>query len=278
MKFLILILFIPFTLMAKCPDFAPPLKARFAVTSQKDIPYCGNLVLDVYRPTTKGNYPLVIFLHGGAWVAGSKNGFNEQLTSIASKGFVGVGMNYRLAGRDAQGNIINKFPAQTNDIRCAVNFLKNNGKNFNIDTSKIGIIGESAGAHLAILAGLDPVNSIRAIANLYGPVNLPTLYQDSPNLRDAMVTTFGENMGAPEWFNGSSVNFISNVTPPILTVHGSLDLSIPVNQAYELKEASAKAGSVNELYICEGEGHGLTPSTRSAAFEYSFNFFAKNLK
>jgi acetyl esterase/lipase len=126
------------------------------VTSHADVVYSSPpgfrpLVVDIYMPSKKGGAkPLVLYIHGGGWVAGhtrhsgALSNFPAVLAKLASEGFVVASLEYRLAGETG-------FPAQLQDSRAAIRFLKANAAKYGIDPAKVGVWGGSAGGHLSAL-------------------------------------------------------------------------------------------------------------------------------
>lgn len=185
-KCLLLLLFIPGINVNVFPvDF----------TVIPDMPYTINNIpsqsLDVYIPEGTGLMPCVVWIHGGAWLAGSKDGLAPEVENLLHQGYVIASINYRLSSEAI-------FPAQIHDCKAAVRFLKENAAKFLIDTSKIAVAGSSAGGHLAALvgtsAGVDTLEDmslgytratsrVQAVINYYGPSdflimdNLPDSYR-----------------------------------------------------------------------------------------------------
>src|SRR6185312_1459837 len=140
---------------------APLLHAadtQLAVAAKKDIVYSTvgteKLRLDLAAPTSGGPYPAVLLLHGGAWKVGNRSDLSRSspgtpsvIEQVAARGYVAVSASYRLAPK-------HKFPAQIEDARTAVRFLRANAKKFNIDPERIAAGGFSAGGHLALLLGV----------------------------------------------------------------------------------------------------------------------------
>lgn len=222
-----------------------------AVVIRKDITYSGEQKLDMYSPDRPGKKSAIIFLHGGGWAYGSKDGFHEILLAAVAKDFISLAINYRLS-------VNHPWPAQLEDVLAAIAWARKDSS-----IGKIFLAGESAGAHLALMAGMQDEN-ISGILNLYGPTNLNLLYETSPDLQDLIVLTFGKD--SSKWNEASPVKYLGESLPPILTIHGTADTIVPYSQALQL-------GSHHELITITGEGHGLTPDSRRTAFENGFQFF-----
>ena len=131
----------------KRPKFTP--EEIDSIESHKDLTYAnyGNrsLQLNLYKPKNmKGKSPAVVCIHGGGWHKGTRQNFDKVAQAFALKGFVGVTISYRLTGEA-------KFPANIQDCKAAVRWLRANADQYGIDSSKIAAIGSSAGGHLAAL-------------------------------------------------------------------------------------------------------------------------------
>jgi acetyl esterase/lipase len=152
--------------------------------TQTDIEYAraGELVLklDLHRPQV-ANPPLIVYVHGGAWRAGSKS--DVPIAALLDHGFAIASVDYRLSTQAV-------FPAQIHDIKAAIRFLRAKAAEFRLNTEKIAIIGSSAGGHLAALVGvtnghkvlegrigdhLDQSSRVDAIVSFYGASNLQSI-------------------------------------------------------------------------------------------------------
>ena len=223
------------------------------------------LKLDMAWPKAEGIFPAIIFLHGGGWVSGSKDGFRQWLKLAAEKGFVGVAINYRLAKKIAEDKMENRFPAAAEDVNSAIDWIRTKASKYKINPERIFVFGESAGAHLALFSGLRA--DVKAIGNLYGPVDIVKLYTERGDLNKKLLEdVFGEKMK-----EASPIHLTSEASPPVITIHGTEDAVIPYAHAEILK---AKLGSKNQLVSCLKELHGFTPENRARAFEHIFQFFA----
>jgi acetyl esterase/lipase len=277
------------------------------VTSIADVTYSSisgyrPMIVDVYMPPRRGGAkPLIVYVHGGGWVggttrnAGALGNFPEVLARLASEGFVVASLEYRLAAEA-------RFPAQLQDARAALRFLKGNAARFGIDPSRAGIWGGSAGGHLASLAALscgdaslDPAGTnaptgsecVQAAAIWYGVFDFASLAAGRPGGNDdAAVRLLGCNVTCrPEdYAPASPVTYINAGDPPFLLIHGEGDRVVPVAQSH-LVEARLRAAGVpvDSIYI-PGVDHsfiGATPAeTRAAtlrAANATFDFFHHTL-
>ncbi len=239
-----------------------------AVRVVKDLNYTGGTnpaqTLDLYLPTgTKPNklLPLVVFIHGGAWLQGDKTDSPGLL--MAQHGFALASINYRLTNEAI-------FPAQIEDCRQAIAYLRKNADKWGIDPSRIGVWGVSAGGHLASLLGTSgsrekPEEQVQAVLNWCGLSDLLTVNEQSGSRtkidyedENGPVAKFlgGRETKKPELAREASpVTFVSKDDPPFLIVHGDIDDVVPYAQSQELYEKLKTAGVPCRLITIKGGGH-----------------------
>lgn len=263
---------------------APP-----AVTVETNITYATvggeDLQLDVARPAGPGPHPCVVCLHGGAWKYGHRSdvaGFTEQL---ARHGFVAATVSYRLAPK-------HKWPAQIEDAKTAVRFLRANAARFGIDPDRFGALGFSAGGHLAALLGtadkdagfegpLYPGQSsrVQCVVDFFGPADL-ALFCQSPGIERAYFRPF---IGAlfrdnPDVYRKASpIAHVSKDDPPFLIVHGTADLIVPVIHSERFRDRLAAAGVPVELLTVKGGGHGWGGTDALTTSAVTLKFLADHL-
>lgn len=179
------------------------------------------LVLDVYRPAASGLYPAIVQFHGGAWQRGSRTDNETVARYFASRGYVVFAPEYRHAPRS-------KWPKALEDARAAVAFVRDQGSRYEADTSRLVLMGRSAGAHLAMLAAF--TSGARAVISYYGPTDLEEGWREVPNpdpldVRSILETFLGGTPnGLPDQYRAASpVTYISAGGPPTLLVYGARD-------------------------------------------------------
>lgn len=210
--------------------------------------------------------PAIIFIHGGGWKGGSPN--PSQLVPIVRAGYFGASIEYRLSAAA-------KWPAQIEDCKLAVRWLRANAEKYGVDPNRIGVWGESAGGHLvACLAtmgdekqfegdgGYPGVSSkVQAVVDFYGPSDFtnPANYskQATGYTKDLMGGDYEQNPDL--WKSGSPVYFVKAGDPPMLLVHGDADGLVPLAQSQVLDAALTKAGVPHELIVVKNGGHGFRP-------------------
>jgi len=196
------------------------------------------LQLDIYRKDDlKEPAPLLVFIHGGAWKGGERSDYLVYLVPFASRGYVTATVSYRLLSDTL-------YPACIEDIRDAVGWFFRNGDTYGYDTSRIALIGGSAGAHLATLAaygwpGVDDSaggghHRVKAVVDIYGPVDLTTEYASTHPLVTELIGRSYEEV--PELYaDASPVTYLDSNDPPTLILHGTSDRLVPVTQSENLK-------------------------------------------
>jgi acetyl esterase/lipase len=241
--------------------------------------------MDIYqRRGLTSPQKTLVFMHGGFWVAGAKEGSLMALIPWLEMGWNVVNVEYRL-GRVALA------PAAVEDCLCALRFLAAQAKTYNIDTSRIVVSGESAGGHLTLTdamipesAGLDrecatatPVPRVAAAINWFGITDVADVI-DGPHRADAAVRWVGSLPNKDEIARRvSPLTYVRPGLPPILTIHGDADPVVPYQHAVRLHEALSKAGVANQLVTIPGGKHGgFTPEERTKIFVTIREFLAKH--
>ena len=238
----------------------------------------------MYVPKGDGPFPLILWVHGGGWEGGSKDG-GGPVVNLVGRGYVVASTNYRLS-RHAP------FPAQIHDVKGAVRYLRANAKKYKIDPDRIGVAGASAGGHLVALLGTsgdvkelegdvgpkDVSSRVQCVIDFFGPTDLLKL---SPaNAKENPVTRLlgGSTKDKRELaVSANPITYVSKGDPPILIVHGDKDPVVPLSQSELLHDALKKAGVDATLKVVPEAGHGNGIFTPELAKEY-VEFFEKHLK
>jgi acetyl esterase/lipase len=239
--------------------------------------------LDIYhRRGATTPQPTVVFFHGGFWAAGAKENSLMSLIPWMEMGWNVVNVEYRLAR-------VAPAPAAVEDALCALRYIAAQSKTYNVDVNRIVVTGESAGGHLTLAsamipesAGLDrqcagatPVTRVAAAINWYGITDVGDVI-DGPNRANAAVTWLGSLPDRVEIAKRvSPLTYVRQGLPPILTIHGDMDTTVPYQHAVRLHEALAKAGAPNQLLTIPGGRHGnFTPEERTKIFVTIRQFLA----
>lgn len=227
-----------------------------------------SLKLDLHRPEREKPL-LVVYVHGGAWRAGSRD--DVPVIGLLEHGFAIASVDYRLSTQA-------RFPAQIHDIKAAIRFLRAKAEELIIDTTRIAIIGSSAGGHLAALTGvtndhaeleghvgdhLDQSSRIDAIVSFYGASNLQSILGQSTEFGlgvriPALKLLLGDVPDKQPILSklASPVAHLDAEDPPLLLIHGDADPQMPPVQSEEFREACEKAGVPVELVTLPGAKHG----------------------
>jgi len=191
---------------------------RFATSGGTD------LIVDVHQPVADGMHPAIVQVYGGAWQRGSPHDDGRFAGHLASLGYVVFSVDYRHAPQW-------KWPAQREDMRTALEWIRAHGGEYGADVSRLAMLGRSAGAHLALMAAYDaPVIPIRAVVSLYGPTDLEDGYRRPPRPDPFDVRRIEEALlgGTPDqlprqYREASPVTHVSRSSPPTLLIYGRRD-------------------------------------------------------
>ena len=240
--------------------------------------------LDIYkRRDTTGPQPTVMYFHGGFWAAGAKEGSLMSIMPWLEMGWNVVNVEYRLAR-------VALAPAAVEDCLCALRFINNQAKTYDIDTTRIVVTGESAGGHLALTTGIIPETAgldrecagaalpkVAAIINWYGITDVYDVIE-GPHRANAAMQWFGSLPNREELARRvSPLTYVRSGLPPILTVHGDADTTVPYQHGVRLHEALGKVGVTNQLVTVPGGRHGnFTPEERTKIYTAIRDFLAKN--
>jgi len=226
--------------------------------------------LDLYLPASgEGPFPLIIWIHGGGWQNGSKDGCPPARLGFVERGYAVASLNYRLSGHAP-------FPAQIEDCKAAIRWLRAHAATYRIDPDHFGVWGSSAGGHLVALLGtsgdfkefdvgenLDVSSRVQAVCDYFGPTDF-----------EAFVATPGYGrhgsdgspevklLGGPMQQNldkarkAAPVTHVSADDPPFLIVHGDKDPVVPIGQSQLLFDALKKAGCSVQFHTIHGAAHG----------------------
>ena len=272
---LILILFFvaAISVLAQRRGAAEAMKVPEGVTVYRDLAYVTDgherQKLDLYVPETGENLPLIIWIHGGAWRGGDKTHYMP--IEYLKAGYAGASLNYRLSQHAI-------FPAQIEDVKAAVRWLRANAETYRLDPNRFAAWGSSAGGHLVAMLGtagdvkefevgknLEVSSRVQAVVDYFGPTDF--LQMDAHRLPDGLVHDAPDSpesqlVGEPiqehqdRVARANPVTYVSKDAPPFLIVHGDKDPLVPYQQSVLLNDALKKAGVPVTFYKVEGGGHG----------------------
>lgn len=247
--------------------------------------------LDVYLPASGTNWPLVVWVHGGAWLEGSKE--NPPALRFLRDGYAVASLNYRLSQHAI-------FPAQIQDCKAALRWLRAHAQQFGYDALRVGVWGSSAGGHLVALLGtsgdvpeFDAVGAhasvssrVQCVVDFFGPTDLAAMAKQAPPDsaldHDAPNSPESKLVGGPIQQRRELARTANPITyttpddPPFLILHGDRDNLVPVGQSELLHAALQKAGVDSSLFVVKGAGHGFR--NRPEIDPMVKEFFARHLK
>lgn len=239
------------------------------VTIQNDIAYIQGgherQKLDLYIPKESSEtlLPLVVWIHGGGWAKGSKSGI-RKCSWVLDEGYALASIGYRLTD-------VAVFPAQLDDCKAGIQWLKENGEKHGIDPEKIVVWGSSAGGHLVSMLGTtgdpdDDSDDLLGVINWFGPAELLTMQEQrvlpvrlNANAPDSFESRLvgGTLQEVPEKAKAASP--ITHITPddtPMLIMHGTEDALVPLRQSEVFAQQLSDVGVEVQLEVIEGAGHG----------------------
>jgi acetyl esterase/lipase len=239
--------------------------------------------LDMYQARNQtAPQPTVIYIHGGGWTGGTKEGTVLNLLPYFEMGWNVVNVEYRLAR-------VSLAPGAVEDCLCALRWVIHNAKEYNIDTNRIVVTGNSAGGHLALTTGMIPASAgldrqcpgpedlkVAAIVNWYGITDVADLL-DGPNMKTYAVTWLGSLENRKEIAaRVSPLTYVRAGQPPVLSIQGDADPTVPYTHSVRLHAALEKAGVPNQLITVPGGHHGnFTPEEYPKLYSEIRDFLAK---
>lgn len=258
-----------FSGQVKLIDFNLPVPKTIKV--EKDIVYGQGgkykLKLDLYSPKEiKETTPGLVFIHGGGWSKGKRTDYHYYGVKFAEQGYVVATVSYRLSGTAP-------FPAAVQDCKCAVRWMRANAKKLKVDPKRIGVVGGSAGGHLAMMVGYSPdveslegdggnaevSSKVKTVVNFYGPADLTTKNASTFPLVTNFLNKSIKN--DPETFRlASPIKHVTKDDPPTMVIHGTLDFLVGVSQSDNLVKKLKETGVKTEYLRLDGWPHALDMS------------------
>ncbi|HTO40200.1 MAG TPA: alpha/beta fold hydrolase [Rhizomicrobium sp.] len=302
-------------------DTYPPRVVSFAdgVRGFAAIPYWAArgfrpLTLDLYLPPQTvprgaGGLPLVVFIHGGAWVTGTSRGnrpfvdFPGVLAALAARGYAVASINYRFVNEA-------RYPAQIQDVKSALRFLRRHADTYGIDAARTVVWGTSAGGFLAAMAGVScgvaalapPLKAgdgqgpdtaqaacVQGVVAWYGVFDMETLADQARSVgalsRDkawapewALLGCFKAGCSPEQIRLASPVSLVTPQTPPMLLIAGDADKIVPVQQTTEMAARLKEAKVRHEMIVMPGIRHSLLGNTPQATREANLKALAATLR
>jgi acetyl esterase/lipase len=206
------------------------------------------LTLDVYRPQNPGRFPIVVQIHGGSWRSGDASDYSDFAQWLTGGGYVVFSIDYRLAPHD-------HWPAQLADIDTALAWINAHAGEYEADTTRVVLLGRSAGAHLAMMAAYEkPRPGLRGVVSFYGPIDLAAAYRNPPRpdplgVRDIEEQLIGGPLGKfpREYADASPMTYASSgrdrSLPPTLLINGARDNAVEAKYARVFAERLNESGT-----------------------------------
>ena len=283
--------FRPFACFAVFASAASLFAVDPTVTTSYDVPFTtaggAELRIDIAQPAMgDGPFPAILVIHGGAWHEGGREENHRYLLELARRGYVAASPQYRFCPKDT-------FPAQLEDVKAAVRFLRSNAKSLKVDPEKIGAMGFSAGGHLALLLGVTgpedgfdgpaakgvPSARVQAVVDFFGPADLAAT-DFSDTARGFVQCLIGAPAAEkPELAaKASPVTYAGAGDAPVLAFHGSKDTLVPPSQAVELMEKLSAGGVPGRVEFILGGEHGWQGADWNRTWKETIEFFETTLK
>ena len=240
--------------------------------------------LDVYSRTDATTpQPTLIWIHGGGWIQGNKETATFNVLPYLEMGWNVVNVEYRLGK-------VSLAPAAVEDCLCALRWVIRNANEYHFDVTKLVVSGGSAGGHLALTTAMIPASAgldrqcpgtdalkVAAVVDWFGITDVADLL-DGPNMKTYAVQWLGSTPDRVEIAKRvSPLTYVRPGLPPVLTIHGDADVTVPYQHAVRLHEALSKVNVPNQLLTIPGGKHGnFTPDERTKIFVTIRDFLAKN--
>jgi acetyl esterase/lipase len=268
----------------------PPFKPPEGVKILRDLPYIENgherNRLDLYLPEkSKDRLPVIVWIHGGAWMGGNKD-FCPAVPYVA-KGYAVASINYRLSQHAV-------FPAQIEDCKAAIRWLRANAAKYHLDPDHIGVWGASAGGHLVALLGTadgvkdwdthggnaDQSSRVQCVVDWFGPTELSGMRDegDKPGSPVALLIGGPATENKKKARKASPLTYVDKDSAPFLIMHGDKDNIVPLKQSELLTDALKKAGVEVTLEVVKGNGHGGPGFNAPERQKMIETFFDKHLR
>lgn len=236
------------------------------------------LLLDAFVPESDGPHAAVLVVHGGAWRGGNRKQLRGYAKALAEQGLVCFAIDYRLAPK-------HKFPAQIEDCRSAVQWIREHAKDYKVDASKLGAIGYSAGGHLVSLLGTtgeapsEKNGNVDMRLQVVAAGGAPTDFRWFPdNGAWAEYWMGGDLSEVPDKFKAaSSTAFVDKDDSPMFFFNGTKDKLVPLAWTQGCFKALKDAGVATDMHTIEGAGH-LQAAQDEEALKKAYAFLISHLR
>ena len=247
-----------------------------------------HLQLNLARPKeASGKLPAVLCIHGGGFRAGKRERWDQLCQQLAERGYVATTATYRLAPKY-------QYPAAVHDVKAAVRWLRANADKYKIDPERIGVVGDSAGGHLAQYLGVtgdvpslegdggnaDQSSRVTCVVNYYGPSDLTKSYGKSVDAAEVLPLWLGGDATKEhrKHIVASPLYWVTPAAAPTLLIHGTEDPYVNYEQAGWIHDKLKAAQVEVELLTLQGAGHGFKGADAEKAEKAMLEFFDQHLK
>src|SRR6266851_8243930 len=247
-----------------------------------------DLKLDLAMPGQgPGPYPAIVCVHGGGWKGGKRQELGRTIEGMAARGYVAVTVSYRFSSEA-------KFPAQIEDCKAAVRWLRANAAKYHVNPERIGAVGFSAGGHLVCLLGTtdkndglegqggnpDQSSRVQAVVSFFGPTDFTTKTWNEAVEKQFLIPLFGATIeeNPALYKKASSISYVTKDDPPFLFFHGSEDKLVGIRHSQLLADKLKDVGVKAEVVVMKGEDHGWQGEKLRQSIDQMFRFFDEQLK
>jgi acetyl esterase/lipase len=274
------------------PLLAPRSISAGEVIFEQSIEYSNpddqHLQLNLARPKeVDKRVPAVLCIHGGGFRAGKRERWDQLCQQLAERGYVAATVTYRLAPKYP-------FPAAVHDVKAAIRWLRAHANEYSIDPDRIGVVGDSAGGHLAQFLGVtgdlpefegaggnaDQSTRVSCVVNYYGPSDLTKSYGKSVDAAEVLPLWLGgdDTQEHHRHVLASPLNWVTPAAAPTLLLHGTEDPYVNHEQAVWIRDRLQAVDVEVKLLTLEGAGHGFKGADAERAEKAMFEFFDTHLK
>jgi len=278
--------------LALTPSLLGAQEKKADVRIERDLVYGKggewDLKLDLATPKDgTGPFPAIVCVHGGGWKAGRRQDLGRTIEGMAARGYVAVTVSYRFS-QEA------KFPAQIEDCKAAVRWLRANAAKYHVKPERIGAVGFSAGGHLVCLLGTtdkndglegqggnpDQSSRVQAVVSFFGPTDFSTKTWNDEVEKEFLIPFFGATFeeNPAIYQKASSINYVTKDDPPFLFFHGTEDKLVGIRHSQLLADKLKGVGVKADVVVMEGQGHGWQGEKLRQSIDQMFKFFDQELK
>lgn len=227
------------------------IRKAVEMDSTTDVTLC----CDLYLPEQTGDepWPAIVLVFGGGWRSGERSQQKVYGIMLAKAGFVCLATDYRPSTRA-------RWPAQLEDVKSAIRWLRSQSMELNVDPDRIAVSGNSSGGHIALMVaagsgGSESADRVSAVCAFYPPTRLLGL--DGESKDDTVRSLMGAHATREDYENASPLFHASQPFPPVLLLTGGDDQRVPVAHTRDLYDALRAAGNTVDLHVFAGQGHAF---------------------